>query len=373
MPFLIATTDALTGMVSAFNGLPGPLRTIIAAVTGLGVALVILAPAIASIISIAGALGSLKIGATIAGWAGAVAPAIVAIKGALLGLTGWLSSTFLPAILAFFSGPAGWTVLAVAAVVAMAIAFRKPIGDFLNWLGSALSQGFAAAWEGAKAAVAAFPAWFTTNVTQPLQTGWRTLVEFLPKAMEAAATTVVRIWTNVINAVKNVTNSIMRVIQNGINAGINAVNFLIRTVNRVSPIQISTIGQVSLPQFAAGGYVTRPTIAQIGEGGEPEYVVPRSKALGFANNIVAGRAGAQAIPAGRGGGFAVQPAASPATTSRSAAAPPIAINIQTGPVVEMNGQKYVSYDDLERAMRATADGVVGRLRTPYARQALGGR
>jgi hypothetical protein len=40
-------------------------------------------------------------------------------------------------------------------------------------------------------------------------------------------------------------------------------------------------------------------------------------------------------------------------------------------VVEMNGQRYVSYDDLERAMRVTADGVIGRLRTPYARQALG--
>jgi hypothetical protein len=55
----------------------------------------------------------------------------------------------------------------------------------------------------------------------------------------------------------------------------------------------------------------------------------------------------------------------------SIAAPPIAINIQTGPVVEMNGQRYVSYDDLERAMRVMAGGIIGGLRKPYVRQALG--
>jgi hypothetical protein len=167
-----------------------------------------------------------------------------------------------------------------------------------------------------------------------------------------------------------------------------------------------------IPQYATGAYVTRPTLAEIGEGGEPEYVVPQSKAMSFANNIVAGRRGEAAIRTARTwtdqmnvghlaprGGFTnnlqvlaalrqqgvratVSPGSGMVTSRRegarssgrsamSIAAPPIAINIQTGPVVEMNGQRYVSYDDLERAMRVTADGVIGRLRTPYARQALG--
>jgi hypothetical protein len=107
----------------------------------------------------------------------------------------------------------------------------------------------------------------------------------------------------------------------------------------------------------------------IGEGGEPEYVVPRSKAMTFANNIVSGRRGNQALSAPPGRAMAGSTAGSAFTPSGPSG--PIAINIQTGPVVEMNGQKYVSYDDLERAMRVTADGVIGRLRTPYARQALG--
>jgi hypothetical protein len=50
---------------------------------------------------------------------------------------------------------------------------------------------------------------------------------------------------------------------------------------------------------------------------------------------------------------------------------PVSINIRTGPVMEFNGKKYVTYEDLERAMRATAESVVRRLRTPAARTALG--
>jgi hypothetical protein len=54
-----------------------------------------------------------------------------------------------------------------------------------------------------------------------------------------------------------------------------------------------------IPQFAKGGFVTRPTLAVVGEGGEDEYMVPQSKAMSFANNIVAGRRGEAAIKTAR--------------------------------------------------------------------------
>jgi hypothetical protein len=47
------------------------------------------------------------------------------------------------------------------------------------------------------------------------------------------------------------------------------------------------------------------------------------------------------------------------------------ISITTGPVMEFDGQRYVTVADMERAMRLTAEGVIGRLRTPSARIALG--
>jgi hypothetical protein len=62
-----------------------------------------------------------------------------------------------------------------------------------------------------------------------------------------------------------------------------------------APRSYTTIGGIRIPQYARGGYVTKPTLALIGEGGEPEYVVPRSKVRSFANNIASGAKGAQAL------------------------------------------------------------------------------
>lgn len=109
--------------------------------------------------------------------------------------------------------------------------------------------------------------------------------------------------------------------------------------------------------FAQGGVVNRPTLGLIGEGGESEYIVPESKAAGFATNYLFGQRGEAAIP-------------STAAGADAQAVTPV-INITTGPVVEFNGERYVTVADMERAMRMTAEGVIGRLRTPSARIALG--
>ncbi len=45
-----------------------------------------------------------------------------------------------------------------------------------------------------------------------------------------------------------------------------------------------------------GGVVTSPTTALIGEGGEPEYVVPESKLSGFVSNVIDGESGDSAVP-----------------------------------------------------------------------------
>ena len=57
--------------------------------------------------------------------------------------------------------------------------------------------------------------------------------------------------------------------------------------------------------------------------------------------------------------------------SSSTASPNVDINVNTGPVMEFDGTKYVTLTDLENAMRTTASGVIGRLRTPASRIALG--
>ncbi len=60
-----------------------------------------------------------------------------------------------------------------------------------------------------------------------------------------------------------------------------------------------------IPAFAKGAHVRGPTLALIGEGGEGESVVPDSKRLGFAMNVLRGMSGAAAIPAFANGGYVV--------------------------------------------------------------------
>jgi hypothetical protein len=93
--------------------------------------------------------------------------------------------------------------------------------------------------------------------------------------------------------------------------------------------------------YAAGGYVTRPTAAMVGEGGQPEYVVPASKAKNFSMNYLAGARGASAISNSGFGG--------------SDSGSPVTVSIQTGPVTQMNGVNYVTTQQMTRAVQEGID------------------
>jgi len=130
-------------------------------------------------------------------------------------------------------------------------------------------------------------------------------------------------------------------IEGGINGAVAAINRLIQGANniasRVGLPQIPLLANVSLPRFANGGVVNGPTLAMVGEGGEPEYIVPQSKAAGFAQNWISGKRGIGAIPGFAEGGIAM---------------PSASVSIQTGPVTQMNGTNYVTTQDLSRAVQA---------------------
>ncbi len=57
---------------------------------------------------------------------------------------------------------------------------------------------------------------------------------------------------------------------------------------------------VPTPRFAQGGYVDGPTRALIGEGGQPEYVIPASKMTEAMGRYARGARGAAVIPEGDG-------------------------------------------------------------------------
>lgn len=427
MPALNVIADLVLKAADAFAAMPGPLQAIVGGAVALAAAFVVLAPAISAVISIAGVLAGLQIGATIAGWAALAGPAITAISAAFTGFMAFLTGTLLPGLVAFFSGPVGWTVLAVAAVVAMVVLFREPIMQFFTWLGETISTAFSGlmallqpifvqpfidlwnnvlrgpvtayvnwiqgAWSGIstffndnvatpirdiwdaiveflseKASIIAdnvAEAWkgiskfFTDNVTTPISKAWTTMVEFLPKAMNAIGDKVKSIFTGVVNTVKGAFRSVLQFIANAVNSVGANVNKLIGAFNRLPGPDIPFVPKLNVPQFAKGGVVNGPTLAMVGEGGEPEYIIPQSKMAAASANYLNGARGGAVIPAFANGGFVGSGNAQ--------------ISVTTGPVMQQGGQQYVTLADLERAMRKTADGVYASLRTPAGRYAVGTR
>ena len=107
--------------------------------------------------------------------------------------------------------------------------------------------------------------------------------------------------------------------------------------------------------FAQGGMVTKPTLGLVGEGGESEYIIPSSKMAVASANYLAGGRGAGILEGGSGGGSAPS------------------INITTGPVIEFNGERYVTMRDMERGLQQMATNIYTGLRTPAGRYAVGTR
>lgn len=104
--------------------------------------------------------------------------------------------------------------------------------------------------------------------------------------------------------------------------------------------------------FAKGGMVTSPTLGLVGEGGEAEYIIPESKMAVAASNYLAGGRGAGIMEGSSSGGSPM-------------------INIQTGPVMEFNGERYITLADFERGLQDVASSVYQGLRTPAGRYAMG--
>jgi len=104
------------------------------------------------------------------------------------------------------------------------------------------------------------------------------------------------------------------------------------------------VGQYSTPlAFADGGFVTGPTNAVVGEGGESEYIIPASKMRSAMSRYAAGARGAAVIPAGddtsSGGGTATMA--------------PAAIDVRYT-VERINSVDYVTADQFRAGMAQAA-------------------
>ena len=344
MPHMEGLVLGVERALTAFAKLPDPIQSIVFGFGVLIATLPVLVPLLWSIATVAGVIAGLKLGATIAGWAYLIRPAIIGIQAAFTGLIAFLTGTIAPALIAFFSSPVGWTILAIAAVVAMAIAFRKPITEFLTWIGGEfmklaktfgtwlqpIGQALSSIWSGA------------LKVAGDFFAGVGRLAQNMVRTVRAP-------FEALGNVIRSVFNGILGAIESGVNGAVNAVNTLIRGYNAIPTApDLPLIPTLTIPRFAEGGVVDRPTLAMVGDGGEREYIIPESKMAA---------ASARYLSGARGGGVVG----------------PSSINITTGPVLQQDGQQWVSIGDLERAMRQTEASTLARIRTPAGRRALGVR
>lgn len=339
---LTPLADVLLKMVEAFMALdPGIQATTIQIGAFVGAISLIVVPlgmvvsAIGTLISAVGAvvaaLGGMSVLSSIAGWLGAVVPAITAVVGGL--------QTLGAVVIGVFSGPVGWIALAAAAGIAI-YAFRDDITK---------------AFKNIVTAVVSAARDFYDRFVQPVIRWAKETYTGIVNAFRNLGNALAAPFTAVANMIRGIMNQILGSIGRAINGAVGAINSLIRGANtalaRLRLPQIPFVNQVNVPQFAEGGLVTRPTLAMVGEGGEPEYIVPQSKASAFAQNWISGARGT--------------------ATLNSASSP--TINIQTGPVMQQDGKQFVTIGDLENAMQAVVTTLLSNGRTTGGRRYAGVR
>jgi hypothetical protein len=312
LPALDAVTTVLTAVVDGFSSLPGPIQAIAGGLALLAVSFTVLAPIVASVITVLGAFQGLAIGATIAGWLGALGPLTTAL------------ATFAATIV-------GWPLLIGAALVAVGVliyAFRDDIGKVVAAIGKTIYGAVDAVNKTIRDGIGATWSW--------LQSAIGNVAGGLVRPFEAAA-----------GAIKGALRSVLQFGANVINGFLGAINQMIVAVNgvagRLRLPQLPTFGAVSVPSFAGGGYTgDAPRSGGLdGRGGFMAMLHPRETVIDHART-------------GAGGGVPN-------------------ITIKTGEVLQLpDGSQWVSMGDLEQAMAATAAGVMAQLRSPAGRVAVGG-
>ena len=199
-------------------------------------------------------------------------------------------------------------VLAVVAAIGLAVAAGILI--YKNWdkikakaveLGAKISEVWGNIKAGVSEAVANLVSAFQSNfpLLSAYLSGWWESVSAAWENVKAIFTNIIDFvqnvfagnwsaaWDNIVAIFGNVFGMIVNLAKAPINGVISAINWVLEKINSISvtiPDWVPGVGGQTLgfniptiPALAAGGIATAPTLAQIGEGGEPEAVLPLSK------------------------------------------------------------------------------------------------
>ena len=205
-------------------------------------------------------------------------------------------------------------VLAVVAAIGLAVAAGILI--YKNWdkikakaveLGAKISEVWGNIKTGVSEAVANLVSAFQSNfpLLSAYLSGWWESVSAAWENVKAIFANIIDFvqnvfagnwsaaWDNIVAIFGNVFGMIVNLAKAPINGVISAINWVLEKINSISvtiPDWVPGVGGKTLgfniptiPALAAGGIATAPTLAQIGEGGEPEAVLPLSKLAALLN------------------------------------------------------------------------------------------
>lgn len=323
-----------------FTSLSPQAQTFVIAAAALTAAFIALAPAITAVISVATALGPIiaSVAAAIA-----AAPAVIAGFAGALAPLGAALLTLGKILIGVFTGPVGWVALAVAAGIAI-YAFRDKIADAFGAIGKILVDAAAA---------------FKRTFVDPVVKLAGDVVKGIANAFRGLADALRSPFDAVTRFIRNIFNGYLSLVEKFINSAVNGINKLIAAANRaLSALKLPNIPlapTVTIPRFAQGGTVDRPTLAMVGEGGQREYIIPESKMARASANYLMGARGAGVVPG--------------ATSSASQGN--TTVQITTGPVLQQGGQRYVTIEDLERSLNSLASNLLGNNRSFAGRRFQG--
>lgn len=194
------------------------------------------------------------------------------IKSAVSSVLNWIRSNW-PLILAVITGPIG---IAIAFVVrnfdkirAAALTVWNGIKAIFNGVVGYYRGIFTAAVNVITSVFGKLRGWFSSF--------WNGIKSLFSKVGTAVGNAIG-------GAFKGVINGIIRGAIGIINGFIRNINSVIGIVNKIPKVNVPTISELGVPALASGGIVSGATLAMIGEGNEPEAVIPLSKLDKMLNN-----------------------------------------------------------------------------------------
>ena len=212
------------------------------------------------------------------------------------------------------------------------VAFSKTLNDMGSMVGDTIVRAF----KGAEDALVSF-----------VKTGKLDFKSLVDSILEDLARMAIRQ-----SITKPLFNALSSAIGGGLSGGLGGGGGGLSTSDLIA--QDNTFYGNTFPagSFASGGYVNRPTLGLIGEGGESELIIPQSKLASAMARYQSGARGGAIVPGGNnanGGGG-----------SGYAGGGNVTVNYQ-GDILNFEGQNYVKQSDVGGIISAAAN--AGEART----------